>query len=112
MQSIQNAVGTELEKSITDFTEYAIIKKIGPKKWCVFSESGKNLGCYPSLKRARERLKQIEQFKHMKSGMEVGSYDCYCSECGTYFISLKRCDQSKCPVCKEQDSIFEITGEY
>jgi hypothetical protein len=32
----------------------------------VTSKSGRNMGTYKSKKKARERLKQIEAFKHMK----------------------------------------------
>jgi hypothetical protein len=42
----------------------AVIRKRG-NKWCVFSKTGRNLGCYPTRKQAEERLTQIEKFKHM-----------------------------------------------
>jgi hypothetical protein len=41
----------------------AFVRKNGDK-WCVYSEKGKHLGCYPSKKAADERLRQIEYFKH------------------------------------------------
>lgn len=43
-----------------------IRKKKG--KYCVFSEKGRNLGCYPTKAGAKKRLRQIEFFKHMKKG--------------------------------------------
>jgi hypothetical protein len=43
------------------------IKKTPDKQeWCVFSEKGKGMGCYPSKKQADERLHDVEMFKHMK----------------------------------------------
>lgn len=44
----------------------AFIRKDGPKSkpWCVYSKSGRNLGCFNSKKKAQERLRQIEFFKH------------------------------------------------
>jgi hypothetical protein len=42
-----------------------MIKKKGDK-YQVLSEGGKVLGTYSSRKKAEERLKQIEMFKHMK----------------------------------------------
>lgn len=35
-------------------------------KFCVKSESGKNLGTYRSRLAAKRRLAQVEMFKHMK----------------------------------------------
>lgn len=93
--------------------ELAYIRKVG-SEYCVFSKSGKRMGCYKSRPAAEKRLKQIEMFKHMKSGDD--SFDetagslCYCSACGREFYSTKRCDQSVCPFCGEQDDIYELTG--
>jgi hypothetical protein len=39
------------------------IKKIGKKKWRVYSKKGKNLGTAKSLKAAKKRLKDVEFFK-------------------------------------------------
>lgn len=47
-------------------TKIAYIGQIGNGKWRVYSESGKNLGTYNSYQAAKERLKQVEMFKHMK----------------------------------------------
>src|SRR3990167_7575320 len=47
-----------------------IVKKQG-SKFCIFSEAGKSLGCYPSRKKALKRLKQIEYFKHQKKETNV-----------------------------------------
>lgn len=41
----------------------AVIKKQG-NQWCVFSKTGKNLGCFSTKKKAQERLGQIEFFKN------------------------------------------------
>jgi len=64
------------ERSVTDWNEEllealktdAVIRKDGPdsKPFCIYSKTGKKLGCYSSRKQAEDRLKQIEQFKHMK----------------------------------------------
>jgi len=35
-------------------------------EFCVIAESGRSMGCYPSRKKAEERLQQVEMFKHMK----------------------------------------------
>lgn len=43
------------------------IKKIGPAKYRVYSEKGKNMGTYDSLDKAKKRLSQIEFFKHKKA---------------------------------------------
>ena len=42
----------------------AVIRKEG-KKYCIYSKTGKKLGCYPTRKAAEKRLKEIEMFKHM-----------------------------------------------
>jgi len=42
----------------------AVIRKTPNKnEWCVYSHSGKNFGCFPSKKKAEERLRQVEYFK-------------------------------------------------
>ncbi len=41
-----------------------MIKKIAPNKYRVVSKTGKNLGTYKSKDKAKERLRQIEYFKH------------------------------------------------
>ena len=92
--------------------DQAYVKKVG-KEWCVFSESGKKLGCYPTRPAAEKRLKQIEMFKHMKSGLELATFYCYHPDDGTYFFSPKRCDLSLCPTCHDPDrDNIEITGEF
>jgi len=56
---LRNIVGT--------FFKLSFIRKTPNKEeWCVFSEKGKHLGCYPSLSQAKKRLQQIEFFKHSK----------------------------------------------
>jgi hypothetical protein len=92
-------------------TETAVVAKDG-NQWCVFSETGRKLGCYGSKPAAEKRLKQIEMFKHMKmkSGEEFGKQECECGSCGAIFWTSTRCDLSICPVCHEQDDIDELTG--
>ena len=58
----------EFEKAADNIgTTKAVIRKDGSKSkpYCIYSESGKNLGCYATRKGAEDRLKQIEMFKHM-----------------------------------------------
>ena len=43
------------------------IKQIGPKKFRVFSEKGRNMGTYSSKSEAKKRLGQIEYFKRKDS---------------------------------------------
>ena len=65
----------ELSDAINRITERAmeaataVIRKDGPKSkpYCVYSEkTGRKFGCYPTRKKAEERLAQMEKFKHMK----------------------------------------------
>jgi hypothetical protein len=35
------------------------------EKYCVYTEKGRSMGCFPTREKAKTRLKQIEQFKHM-----------------------------------------------
>lgn len=49
------------EAELLEMTK-AVIRKVG-SQWCVFSKSGKNLGCFSSRKKALDRLRQIEFFK-------------------------------------------------
>ncbi len=45
----------------------AVIRKDGSssKPYCIYSKTGRKLGCYQTKKQAEERLAQIEKFKHM-----------------------------------------------
>lgn len=63
-EELRNAADRVLESAT------AVIRKDGTasKPYCIYSETGKGLGCYPSKKAAQDRLKEIEMFKHMKSG--------------------------------------------
>jgi len=45
----------------------ATIRKVG-NEYCVFSHSGKNLGCSSTKEGAEKRLQQVEFFKHKGSG--------------------------------------------
>lgn len=47
----------------------AYIKKLPNGKYRVYSESGKNMGTFSSKSEAKNRLKQIEYFKHTKSNI-------------------------------------------
>jgi len=40
-------------------------------KWCVISQEGKSLGCYPTKEKAVRRLRQIEFFKHKKGSFNL-----------------------------------------
>ena len=55
---------------IKELTEKYIRQVDG--KWCVFSEAGKSLGCYPQKAQAVERLRQIEG--HKSDSVEVEKY--------------------------------------
>lgn len=48
---------------INDQMAQAVIRKRG-SQWCVFSKNGKNLGCFPTKKKAQDRLQEIEFFKN------------------------------------------------
>lgn len=52
------------------FVKESYIRQISPKKFRVFSEKGKNMGTYPSMKAAKKRLAQIEYFKHKDSASD------------------------------------------
>jgi len=61
----------DLKNSIADlFKSKATIRKDGTasKPYCVYSMSGKNMGCYKTRKGAEKRLAQIEMFKHINEG--------------------------------------------
>lgn len=49
------------------FIKEAYIKQIGPKKFRVYSEKGRNMGTYTSKAGAKKRLREIETFKHLNS---------------------------------------------
>jgi hypothetical protein len=58
---------TDWKEKILEATDKAIavIRKKG-NKFCIYSKTGKNLGCYKTKKEAENRLSQIEMWKHMK----------------------------------------------
>jgi hypothetical protein len=119
--------------------ESGIIRKIGTE-WCVLSGDGtKRLGCYKTKQEAVKRLRQVEYFAdsslafyceacrsfyyqasmpedcpicHGGSPVQINlaAQECECGQCGHQFMSKKRCDQSRCPRCGEQDDINELTG--
>jgi hypothetical protein len=45
-----------------------MIKKIGSKYVVLSETSGRKFGSYATKKEAQRRLKQVEFFKHLKSG--------------------------------------------
>ena len=55
---------TDWYKELQNASEIAkaTIRKVG-SEWCIFSEKGKNLGCFSSRKKALDRLAEIEFFK-------------------------------------------------
>lgn len=60
----------ELDKATENVLESstAVIRKDGTKSkpYCIYSKSGKKLGCFETRKGAEKRLAEIEMFKHMK----------------------------------------------
>ncbi len=60
MDDIRNVFNDALEN---EKRSHAVVRKQG-SQWCVFSKKGKNLGCFPTKKKAQERLRQIEFFKN------------------------------------------------
>lgn len=64
-----------------------IQKEPGKEVWNVYSEKGKSLGKgYKSEKEAKERLKQVEMFKHMNKKAEDGTDKL---EDNSYFVDFK-----------------------
>lgn len=58
-------LASEYQHQCAEMVKTAVIRKLPNGKYRVMSESGKNLGTYTSRSDAKERLKQIEMFKHM-----------------------------------------------
>ena len=60
---------TNWNKKVLEATDkvIAIIRKDGPKgkEYCIYSKTGKKLGCYSTRDAAEKRLAEIEIFKHM-----------------------------------------------
>lgn len=50
----------------------AYIRKLDGGKYRVYSEKGRNMGTYDSRKKAKERLGQIEYFKHQSDDGKTG----------------------------------------
>lgn len=59
-EELQKAAEHATEIELFEKTE-AVVRKQG-SQWCVFSKSGKNLGCFSTRKDALKRLRQIEFF--------------------------------------------------
>lgn len=55
-------------------TRFAYVRK-QDGKWCVISEKGKRLGCFPSKEKAVRRLRQIEYFKRHGEAVDLESLD-------------------------------------
>lgn len=55
-----------------DLIKIAFIKKLPDGKYRVFSESGKNMGTFPTHEKAKKRLRQIEFFKIKKASKNEG----------------------------------------
>ena len=53
------------------FIKESYIKQIGPKKFRVYSEKGRNMGTYTSKASAKKRLRQIEYFKSLDSANDA-----------------------------------------
>lgn len=103
----------EQELDLSEFDihkEEAVIRQVDGK-YCVFSESGKKLGCYKTRKEAVKRLRQIEYFKKQKGYVEEARQECYCKECGYEFFVSTACHLSLCPECGD-DNLVELTGIY
>lgn len=64
---VPGAKPTANEKEEVNLKE--VIRKVG-KEFCVFSKTGKNLGCFPTRAQAVKRLGQIEHFKK-KSNQKI-----------------------------------------
>ena len=53
------------------------IRKVGEKKWCLYSKkkgkdgNRKKLGCYSSRKAAKKREKQVNHFKNVKERYNI-----------------------------------------
>lgn len=60
---------TDWKEKILEATDKAtaVIRKDGGKSrpYCIYSKTGKKLGCYSTRKAAEKRLAEIEMFKHM-----------------------------------------------
>ncbi len=82
------AVTTPEKKSFM-ISKVAYIKKLtDQEKWRVYSESGKNMGTYDSMSGAKDRLKDIEFFKHKKSFViSAMTYDEYIESGKGYKVS-------------------------
>jgi len=59
---LQKAAEHASELELFEKTQ-AVVRKVG-SRWCVFSKSGKRLGCFSTRKQAVDRLRQIEFFKN------------------------------------------------
>ena len=73
---------TKVEKKSFKISRLAYIKKLpGQEKWRVYSESGRNMGTYDSESGAKDRIREIEFFKHKKSfQINAVEYDEYIIE--------------------------------
>ena len=63
---MKNPVGAQKSVSVT-LKEATIKKNPHINEWTVYSEKGRRMGTYNSLSKAKERLRKIEFFKHLKN---------------------------------------------
>ena len=84
-----------------------IEKTPGKEEWCVKSEKGKNMGCYPSHSKAEERLKTVEMFKHMES-KKLSKRDTHLSNKFALVFDTK--EQKWAKIVSQTDD--EVTIEY
>lgn len=58
----------DAQKSVSVILKESRIKKNPHKnEWTVYSEKGRRMGTYSSVSEAKERLRKIEFFKHLKN---------------------------------------------
>ena len=67
-------VNEPLRKALISLEGYYKLSKLSyirktrnKEEWCVYSEKGKNLGCYPSKEKAKKRLQQVHFFESQGS---------------------------------------------
>ena len=92
-----------------DGTHFSVTATVREKdgKWCAFSESGKNFGCYGTKAEAEKRVMQMEMFKHIKKGLllrKTGAWEFARPMPGT-FVGMK-----SGPYVDEYGTVVEIEG--
>jgi len=76
-QVVASAAAAKAVEALADMTwksyfltRFAFVRK-QDGKWCVISQKGKRLGCYPTKERAVRRLRQVEYFKRHGENIDV-----------------------------------------